>query len=302
MFVLGHIVLLTVLFVGVGGVSICPIHATPSHPIRLHGDACYQFHMRESRDFSAAQAECRSQGGSGVIIRDSDTQRFLFDTIEREFHYRGVVWIGLNDIAKEGSFTWVDGSPVTFSFWAPGQPGFFGSLEDCVAMDMRDGGHWYDYLCEDFLFINAPHPFICQFPLQYIGNTPRWRPWHTTRLTTPTAEPTAVTIHPDVSMTTSPDTAVSMTTVTGSTEVHAVTMHPDVSMTTNPDTTVSMTTVTGSTEALESTAPMTTVPKTTVHIITVPDSTVPVTTVPKTTVPMTTVPELTTVPKTTVPM
>ncbi|XP_076451317.1 galactose-specific lectin nattectin-like [Babylonia areolata] len=145
-------------------VSVCPVQSTDTHPIHLHGGSCYQFHLRETRGFSAAQAECRSQGGNEVIIRDADTQRFLFDVIQRVFQYKGVVWIGLNDVTQEGHFTWVDGSPLTFTFWANGQPGgLLGPLEDCVVMDMGDGGRWHDYRCEDFLFLRDPHPFICQF-------------------------------------------------------------------------------------------------------------------------------------------
>jgi len=32
------------------------------------------------------------------------------------------VWIGLTDVVKEGTFVWIDDSPMIYSNWAPGEP------------------------------------------------------------------------------------------------------------------------------------------------------------------------------------
>lgn len=46
------------------------------------------------------------------------------------------VWIGLSDAASEGAFQWVDGSPLTYSDWLPGQP----ANGDYVALDAGADG------------------------------------------------------------------------------------------------------------------------------------------------------------------
>ena len=30
-------------------------------------------------------------------------------------------WIGLSDLEREGTFRWVDGSPLNYTSWAPGE-------------------------------------------------------------------------------------------------------------------------------------------------------------------------------------
>lgn len=63
-------------------------------------------------------------------------------------------WIGLNDLASEGKFTWIsDHSSVAFKGWDPTNPSNSGGKEDCT--EIHDV-HWndnncprrYNYICE----------------------------------------------------------------------------------------------------------------------------------------------------------
>ena len=44
-------------------------------------------------------------------------------------------WIGLNDMANEGTFSWSDGSPLDFQHWAPGEPNDWNPDPDCATSE-----------------------------------------------------------------------------------------------------------------------------------------------------------------------
>merc|ERR1719300_1537328 len=87
-------------------------------------------------------------------------------------------------------FTWTDGSPATFTYWASGQPGLLGGPEDCVGMDTTDHGRWGDYRCEGLLFLSSKHVFVCEY---YLGKTTLATPSTTPSTTVSTAAPTTAT-------------------------------------------------------------------------------------------------------------
>ena len=71
-------------------------------------------------------------------------------------HNGDQAWIGLNDIATEGLFSWVDGCPEKFRYWAEKQPNDFRG-EDCVhTLGTRHGYTWNDVDC------SACHQYTCK--------------------------------------------------------------------------------------------------------------------------------------------
>ena len=71
-------------------------------------------------------------------------------------HNGDKAWIGLNDIATEGLFTWVDGCPDKFRYWAEKQPNDFGG-QDCVhTLGPGHGYMWNDVDC------SACHQYTCK--------------------------------------------------------------------------------------------------------------------------------------------
>ncbi len=61
-------------------------------------------------------------------------------------------WIGLNNEADVNTWVWVNGSPVTFTHWQPGQPDA-PSTERWVKV--AEDGTWDDG--------NIPSSFICEW-------------------------------------------------------------------------------------------------------------------------------------------
>jgi hypothetical protein len=67
-------------------------------------------------------------------------------------------WIGLNDIASEGSFVWLDGEQPGFTKWNDGEPNDAGGAEDCGVLYTTGTSvaMWNDADCSSAL------PFVCE--------------------------------------------------------------------------------------------------------------------------------------------
>ena len=78
------------------------------------------------------------------LVDDAAEDQFLID-IYRTLPSNDRMWIGLSDRAIEGTFEWVDGTPVTFENWAPGMPDNNGGAQDCAVYG--PGGQWDDVGC-----------------------------------------------------------------------------------------------------------------------------------------------------------
>ncbi len=87
-------------------------------------------------------------GGHLTTLRNQAEQNWVFDTLA---HYGGLnrlLWIGINDVATEGTFRWSSGEPVGFTYWAPGEPNNALTGEDFVTMYQpghAQAGRWNDW-------------------------------------------------------------------------------------------------------------------------------------------------------------
>ncbi len=66
------------------------------------------------------------------------------DWLNLELGFAEVFAIGLSDELLEGDFQWDNGEPLTFTFWAPGEPNDFFGVEDFVWMNWQPDGRWND--------------------------------------------------------------------------------------------------------------------------------------------------------------
>ncbi|XP_059139963.1 C-type mannose receptor 2-like [Physella acuta] len=161
------------------GVSItlddCPASLLRDRYLQVHGDLCYEFIVYRQSTHLAAKSDCEINGGSLVFIKSAETQQYLTHQLEHTYKEHQSIWIGLDDIESENTFKWEDGTPLTYSHWAPGN-GLTASgahpaqheNKDCVAMDTRDGGKCKEFPCEstDILVIvstNERHSYVCQY-------------------------------------------------------------------------------------------------------------------------------------------
>ncbi|XP_045885962.1 CD209 antigen-like protein C [Micropterus dolomieu] len=105
--------------------------------------SCY-FFSNVKKNWTLARKDCISKGADLVTIESKDEQEFLSGSLEAGQN----AWIGLTDSVKEGTWMWVDGTPVTTAYWQPGQPNSFNGNQDCGELVPKTKvGEWNDDGC-----------------------------------------------------------------------------------------------------------------------------------------------------------
>ncbi|MCA9604112.1 MAG: C-type lectin domain-containing protein [Myxococcales bacterium] len=131
----------------------------------MHAGHCYLFRLAPE-SYVAARNRCRNivvtehGGGSAQLASIGGMMENDFVALESNTGGARLVWLGLTDAALEGTFVWLDGSPLAFTHWAGGEPNG-GTGENCVwlSSDMADTayGQWVDASCVDTA------PAICEY-------------------------------------------------------------------------------------------------------------------------------------------
>jgi hypothetical protein len=112
----------------------------------------YLFCERDA-NWDQAHTTCLFAGLDLVVIGDETENDFITKAISPA--KSGSFYIGLNDQAKEGDYTWVDGSKLGYKNWGLLEPNdFFG--EDCSII--KKDGSWNDVDCVD----SPANAFICE--------------------------------------------------------------------------------------------------------------------------------------------
>ena len=125
-------------------------------------DACYKLLgdglLHKPLPWSEAEASCQQQGPDSHLasVTGAEQQQVVQDLAGSTGDN---TWIGLNDIAEEGEFTWADDEPLEFTNWSPGQPNNAapgGGEEDAAVLG--NNGAWADRAVQN------PYPYICVKP------------------------------------------------------------------------------------------------------------------------------------------
>ncbi|KAL3995921.1 U1 small nuclear ribonucleoprotein C [Sarotherodon galilaeus] len=116
--------------------------------------SCY-FTSVSKKSWERSRADCQNRGADLAIIKSQEEMTFINGLYSSDKE----VWIGLTDEGVEGQWKWVDGTPVTLTFWGKGQPNSYdGRNQDCVEFWHRASGigDWNDENC------NVEQNWICE--------------------------------------------------------------------------------------------------------------------------------------------
>ncbi|KAG7484572.1 hypothetical protein MATL_G00050830 [Megalops atlanticus] len=118
---------------------------------------CYYFTIEERR-WQDSRSDCQKQGADLVIIESNEEQEFITKHTMGDYY-----WIGLTDSETEGTWLWVDRTPLQKGFWRDGEPdnshtdmlGTTHSEANCVVTVPRETA-WVDTSC------HLKHNSVCE--------------------------------------------------------------------------------------------------------------------------------------------
>nr|XP_004662194.1 tetranectin [Jaculus jaculus] len=115
----------------------------------------------QAKTFHEASEDCISRGGTLGTPQSGLENEALYEYARQSAGGEAEVWLGLNDMAAEGSWVDMAGSRPAYQNWETeitAQPDG-GKAENCAALSGPANGKWSDKRCRDQL------PYICQFAI-----------------------------------------------------------------------------------------------------------------------------------------
>ncbi|XP_059844459.1 alpha-N-acetylgalactosamine-specific lectin-like [Hypanus sabinus] len=96
-------------------------------------NSCYRY-FNVTRTWQEAEEFCNQLPyyGNLATVTSDEHNTFISNVVRAVDASKPWTWIGLNDIWKEGTFSWVDGTSYTYRNWIESQPDDYRGNEDCV--------------------------------------------------------------------------------------------------------------------------------------------------------------------------
>uniref|UniRef100_A0AAY5K5M0 C-type lectin domain-containing protein n=1 Tax=Esox lucius TaxID=8010 RepID=A0AAY5K5M0_ESOLU len=121
-------------------------------PLGLEGTwSCCYYISSVKNTWNAGRQDCLNRRADLVIINSREEQAFI-----KALGHRS--WIGLTDRDVDGTWRWVDGTPMTTSYWINGEPNG-GKKENCGENKISNDDPvmaWNDQPCDHKNY------FICE--------------------------------------------------------------------------------------------------------------------------------------------
>jgi hypothetical protein len=126
--------------------TVCADAQSLSGPVTNAANSHLYYHLSGFVTWGAAEAAAVAMNGHLATIRSSAENQWIQDTFRTSVGSISPLWIGLNDLATEGTFEWSSGTPLTYANWEPGAPDDSFGLEDAVYLS--GSGQWNDSVAD----------------------------------------------------------------------------------------------------------------------------------------------------------
>lgn len=127
-------------------------HACPDGWTEMtDGDRCVRVFVDGTSTWQQAQAQCREMGGDLARIGNAAENELVTSMAAAAGMPGEHFWIGYNDLATEGTWSWIDGGPVTYENWRPGEPSTSDDgYSNCgtIYFIASMWGLWNDFWCD----------------------------------------------------------------------------------------------------------------------------------------------------------
>lgn len=111
--------------------------------------------------YHAASEDCNNLGGVLGTPMSSDENDQLRDYIRQSIGQDERIWLGINDMAAEGSWVNQSSLSITYKNWDTSSRGSpqpdGGTSQNCAVLSGASGGKWFDENCRE------EKPSVCQF-------------------------------------------------------------------------------------------------------------------------------------------
>ncbi|XP_074505163.1 uncharacterized protein LOC141775571 isoform X2 [Sebastes fasciatus] len=106
--------------------------------------SCY-FVSNLKKNWTQSRQYCIAEGADLVVIDSRDEQAFVNGLLDDGKN----AWTGMTDSIIEGIWMWVDGTPVTTTYWGEDQPNSYDGNQDCGETVQKSSGvgEWNDDGC-----------------------------------------------------------------------------------------------------------------------------------------------------------
>uniref|UniRef100_A0A8C1BP83 Mannose receptor, C type 1b n=1 Tax=Cyprinus carpio carpio TaxID=630221 RepID=A0A8C1BP83_CYPCA len=131
------------------GGDLLSIHHEADIPWKQGGE--YYVSRYTSLSMHDARTFCKKSHGDLAVISDEDERVFLWHQAKHS-HYEFIIGLIVD---LDGTYQWMDGSPVVYQAWEANQPAFINSEERCVKLTTSQGlwetincGDEYNFFCK----------------------------------------------------------------------------------------------------------------------------------------------------------
>ena len=88
------------------------------------------YYLLEPSSWTEGEASAVALGGHLATVRSEEENEWIYSEVIRAGGAVRRGWIGLNDVAEEGTFVWTSGETVSFTRWGSGEPNNANDVED----------------------------------------------------------------------------------------------------------------------------------------------------------------------------